>query len=52
MYSNYRGGTKKAEGSFKVNETAELEEVKVGERVLPNAAMHWTAIPYRKQMQQ
>ena len=29
---------KKAEGSFKVNETAELEEVKVGERVLPNAA--------------
>ena len=29
---------KKAEGSFKVNETAELEEVKVGERVLPKAA--------------
>lgn len=29
---------KKAEGSFKVNETAELAEVKVGERVLPEAA--------------
>ena len=29
---------KKAEGSFKVNEKAELAEVKVGERVLPAAA--------------
>ena len=29
---------KKAEGTFKVNETAELAEVKVGERVLPKAA--------------